>query len=375
MQDLLPWLTLKSVPGIGNLLFKRLMDHFGSPVAVLAAAPAALARVEGMTPRLAKAIARQQTPDWAEKEIESAAQKGYRIIAQQHTEYPALLHQIPDPPPVLYIYGSLASATTPVAVVGSRKATSYGRTTTQRLSEQMTRRGMTVVSGMARGIDTAAHVGALKGGGPTVAVLGSGLARVYPAENLKLFHQIAENGGVITEFAMNAEPETHHFPKRNRIISGMTLGTVVVEAARRSGSLITARLAAEQNREVFAVPGNIHAPTARGTHDLIKQGAKLVEDVDDIVEEIAPQLAGYAFEQRVDKPLPALTEEEALVLDLIGAYPVHIDALVRRSGHHIGALTGVLSQLELKGIIQQEPGKYFARHHDYDRTPEAQKEA
>ncbi|MEJ2038548.1 MAG: DNA-processing protein DprA [Desulfosarcinaceae bacterium] len=366
MDALVPWMSLKSVEGIGNLLFRRLIDHFGSPEAVLAASRQELNRIEGVGVTLAKAISSHRTPDWIRPELKSVAAGGYSLLTQQDREFPELLLQIPDPPPVLYVYGSLAAYAPAVSVVGSRRATSYGLTTTRRLCEGLAAQGITVISGMARGIDTAAHEGALAGGGRTIAVLGTGLRHIYPAENLKLFHRIAENGAVITEFSMGAKPEAHHFPIRNRIISGMSLGTVVVEAAQRSGSLITARLAAEQNREVFAVPGNVNAPTTRGTHALIKQGAKLVQDVNDIVEELAAHLPIAPQERPPAKPgASGLTREEACVLEAIGAYPVHVDNLARQVQMEAGPLTAVLIQLERRGIIRQEPGHYFVRHIDY----------
>lgn len=369
MEHVVPWLSLKSVSGIGNLLFVRLVRSFGSPEAVLNAPVDLLMQVQGITPGLARAIRRHRTPDRVFNEIEQAAKQGCRVITLQDERYPALLQQIPDPPPVLYAYGRLEPPTCPIAVVGSRNASAYGRSTTRSLCAALARRGATIVSGMARGIDTAAHKGALGGGGMTVAVLGSGLNRVYPVENIKLFHQIAAQGCVLTEFPMDAAPEARHFPMRNRIISGMALGTVVVEAARKSGSLITARLAAEQNREVFAVPGSVHSATARGTHDLIKQGAKLVEDVDDIFEEIVSQLPVDNAPGVETKALPPLSEPEKALLTLIGAYPVHIDELARKTTAAIGTLTGTLSQLELKGLICQEPGKRFVRHADYVDRP------
>jgi DNA processing protein len=363
MKHPVPWLTLKSVPEIGNLLFMRLVRHFGSPDKVLSAPAQALTQVEGISPRLADAIRRHRVPDWISREIDQAARKGYAIVTALDEAYPALLRQIPDPPPILFVHGRLEQPFCPIAVVGSRKATTYGRTTTHQLCAQLAERGATVISGMARGIDTAAHQGALAGGGRTIAVLGSGLNQVYPAENLKLFHQIAENGCVVSEFFMDAAPEPHHFPMRNRIISGMTLGTVVVEAARNSGSLITARLAAEQNREVFAVPGSIHAANAKGTHDLIKQGAKLVEEADDILNEIAPQLARADLQNPMGRSsaLPPLSGLEQSVLSGMDVYPVHIDQLARRLKMQIGPLSSTLSQLELKGAIRQEPGKNFVR--------------
>ncbi len=368
MEHTVPWLTLKSVPGIGNLLFNRLVRDIGSPQMVLRSSTQRLGGVAGMTPRLAEAITRHVCPDWVYRDIERSIKKGYKIITQQNPSYPALLLHIADPPPVLYCYGGLVGSQCHIAMVGSRKATAYGKTSAKGLARDLAARGVSVVSGMARGIDTAAHLGALEGGGKTVAVLGSGLERVYPAENLKLFDRIAENGAVISEFALDAEPEPHHFPQRNRIISGMALGTVVVEAAKRSGSLITARLAAEQGREVYAVPGSIHAATAQGTHDLIKQGAKLVENAQDIIEEVAPLMAGLedqpqnSTENRTDPAQPgafSLTAEEAGLLEAIGPYPVHIDELARRCNRDMGQLAAVLLQLELKGAIGQEPGKLF----------------
>jgi DNA processing protein len=370
MNNILPWFTLRAVPGIGNLLFKRLLDRFGSPQAVLSAKADDLARVDGITGTRLRAVLRQRTPDWVHRILDQVQQKGYQLITLQHPQYPLLLRHIADPPPLLYVYGCLQPDADFMAVVGSRRCTGYGRNTTDQLCGQLASRGVTVVSGMARGIDTAAHKGALGAGGRTVAVLGTGLNRVYPAENLKLFHQIAENGAVISEFDLDARPDPHHFPQRNRIISGMSLGTVVVEAAQRSGSLITARLAAEQGREVFAVPGSIHAATSRGTHDLIRQGAKLVENTDDIFEEFAgfwPQQGrtGSACEP---KSPPALTEMEITVFQLVSPYPTHIDDLKHQVGLDSSRLNAILFQLELKGLICQEPGKFFVRHAD-DNEP------
>jgi DNA processing protein len=368
MEQIVPWLALKHVPGIGNLMFNRLVAEIGSPRAVLDAPATRLSRVSGMTPRLVRAIKDYRCPDWALMEIERCTQKGFRIITQTSTDYPALLSHIPDPPPLLYCYGALTATQGHIAMVGSRKASAYGKVNAKRLAEELAARGIGVVSGMARGIDTTAHIGALDGGGRTVAVLGSGLECVYPEQNLKLYHRIAENGAVISEFPLDAKPEPHHFPQRNRIISGMALGTVVVEAADRSGSLITARLAAEQGREVFAVPGSIHAATARGTHHLIRQGAKLIENVEDILEEIAPQISAFPDQPPVPvtsapsagaRERTPLNPEETRLLDAMGPYPVHIDVLARRCNLEIGAMSAILLQLELKGAVVQEPGKYF----------------
>jgi DNA processing protein len=368
MEQIVPWLTLKSVPGIGNLMFNRLIRDIGSPRKVLGASAQRLSRVSGMTPRLVSAITRHVCPDWVDRQIEHCTKSGFQIITQQNPNYPALLLHIPDPPPVLYCYGNLTGTQCHIAMVGSRKATAYGKTSAKNLARDLAAKGISVVSGMALGIDTAAHLGALEGGGRTVAVLGSGLACVYPPKNLKLFHRIAENGAVISEFTLEAKPEPHHFPQRNRIISGMALGTVVVEAAKRSGSLITARLAVEQGREVYAVPGSIHAATTQGTHDLIKQGAKLVENAEDIIEEVAAHMACLPEQPpapRDDRTIPTrpgafcLSDEEAGLLEAMGPYPVHIDELARRCNQDMGRLSAALLQLELKGAIGQEPGKLF----------------
>jgi DNA processing protein len=238
-----------------------------------------------------------------------------------------------------------------------------------RLSAELAACGVTVVSGMARGIDTAAHEGALQSGGRTVAVLGSGLEKVYPAENRRLFQTIVRNGAVVSEFPMLTRPEPHNFPIRNRIISGMSLGTVIVEASKNSGSLITARLAAEQNREVFAVPGSVQSFKSIGTHTLIKQGAKLVENAQDVLEEITGPLFEGArptdhYPTIMKEPPPALTTEEAIVCDALDPYPVHIDDLGRKLSMAPGKLASILLQLELNGIVEQSPGNFFARVDD-----------
>lgn len=371
MEHIIPWLTLQSVAGIGNLLFRRLIVHFGSAHAALTAEPKGYADIPGITPRLVDAIHRQKTPHWVQDTLELIKDKGYSIVTQNDPVYPALLLEIPDPPPILYVYGELWPDAANVAVVGSRKASSYGLTTAHGLCKGLAARGITVVSGMALGIDSAAHNGALAGGGRTIAVLGSGLENVYPQTNRTLFHRIAQNGAVITEFGLHAPPDAHHFPLRNRVISGISLGTVVVEAARRSGSLITARLAAEQGREVYAVPGNIHAATTQGTHVLIQQGAKLVGSVEDILAEIGHRICCDSKgrdENRQPESRGAqidLTPSERAVFDAVGAYAVHIDDLVRCLDMDASSLGAILIQLELKGIICREPGNHFVRHIDY----------
>jgi DNA processing protein len=364
MENLLPWFALKSVPGVGNHIFKRLWERFKTPECVFAASHEALRQVDGLTPRLATAIKSHQVPARVQAELERAMRKPYGIVTLSDPQYPPLLREIPDPPPFLYVHGRLDPAERHLAVVGSRNATAYGISTTRRLCSDLATHGLIVVSGMARGIDTAAHTGALQGQGRTVAVLGSGLEKIYPIENKLLFHKIAENGAVVSEFPLQTEPEPHNFPMRNRIISGVALGTVIVEATRNSGSLITARLATDQGREVFAVPGSVQSFKSTGTHALIKQGAKLVEHVQDILEELPP-VGGHGAPAgrgtpRGPAPPVALTPEEAQVTALLGPYPQHIDELARKSAMGSGKLSGILLQLELKGMAQQFPGKLFS---------------
>ena len=363
MEHLLPWFVLKSIPGIGNLLYKRLIDRFHSPGNVFKASNEELAKTDGLTARLVEAIKDHRIPTTIEDELDLVLKKKVRVITLNDPDYPSLLREIPDPPPYLYIYGTMGDTSNNIAMVGSRNATDYGMTTTKRLSRDLAAMGITIVSGMAKGIDTAAHQGALMAKGKTIAVLGSGIGRIYPPENEKLYHRIVKTGAVISEFPFYAEPEAHHFPMRNRIISGISLGTVIVEATLRSGSLITARLAAEQNREVFAVPGSIHSFKSTGTHTLIKQGAKLVEQPKDILEEL--QLHENILPDR-NEPLrnklkahPTLSSAERHVLDSLDDYPVHIDDIAHKLGQQTGEILGILLQLELKGIVKQSSGKFF----------------
>lgn len=373
-ETVLPWLQLKSVSGIGNLIFRRLIDRFEDPSAVFAAATSDLLAVEGVTRRLAAAIRQRAEDDaFGQREIQKARHLGCHIVTQTDQRYPALLLQIPDPPPYLYVFGNTAAFPAAVAMVGSRHATSYGLSTTRRLSSDLARQGIAVVSGLARGIDTAAHEGALQGGGHTVAVLGSGLAKIYPRENADLCQRIAAQGAVVSEFPLEAGPEPHHFPQRNRIISGMSLGTVVVEATRRSGSLITARMALEQNREIFAVPGSVNSYKSMGTHALIKEGAKLVTHVGDILEELPPigiHTTGPPAPHSERPPVAvALDGEEKNVFDALSPYPTHVDDLTRQVNIDPGRVAGILLTLELQGLVRQEAGKLFRRSDETGCVP------
>ena len=367
-NDLKYWLALKFVEKVGNVGFNNLVKTFGSPRAVFDAPLASLQKIDRLTRKTARDI--KNFDNWAiiEKELESADRLNVSIITSDSPLYPRLLLNIYDFPPILYVRGTLSYQDINVAVVGSRMASTYGRFTTERLCRELAMKGITVVSGMARGIDSAAHTGAIAGKGRTIAVLGSGIDVIYPPENRKLFEKIAENGAVITEFPFSTQPLASNFPARNRIISGLSLGVVVVEANEKSGSLITARVALEQGRDVFAVPGSIDSPGTKGTHRLIREGAKLVENTYDILEEILPQvnLDSPTAEPSDENPAQdnageseALNTDEKAILKLIGKKPVHIDSLAADSGYQIHDILSILMSLELGGYVEQLPGKKF----------------
>jgi DNA processing protein len=368
MDHILPWLILKNIPGIGNHLFKRLLDQWKSPEIILQQPIAELASIQGVSENLAHAIAKKLPTINAKKEIERARQIGITILSMNDENYPPLLRQLPDPPPVLYVYGQLIPSDTCVAIVGSRNSTPYGETITRTLAKDLANNQITIVSGMARGIDTSAHKGALDANGRTVAVMGCGLETVYPAENKALFHSIAKNNGaVISEFSMGARPEAYHFPSRNRIISGMSMGTIVVEAGNKSGSLITARLALEQNRQVFAVPGQVHSQMTEGTHRLIKQGAKLIENAQDVLEDLGPFLNAHLqvlpdkkMSSR-EKDVPPMDSIEKLIWDQLTIDPKYIDDIQHQMDITSSDLSVQLLQMEMKGLVEQHPGKRFSR--------------
>ncbi len=365
MNTVLQWFSLKNVKGVGNHLIKKLIGRFQFPENIFKVSIEELARIPGISYPVAKAILHKKITDLEKQEFESVCEKGIRIITMVDENYPPLLLQIPDPPPFLYVLGNLEKSAVHLAIVGSRDATRYGITTAKQLSRELVHHGISIVSGMARGIDTAAHDGAIEANGHTVAVLGCGVDVVYPPENRSLFQKIRETGAVISEFPLHANPEPYHFPLRNRIISGMSVGTIVVEAAMKSGSLITAKLAADQGREVFAVPGSIHSFKSSGTHNLLKQGAKLVETAADVLEEIQPFL--YHHESSGDSPMvqikkkhSMLDSEESIVLKALEPYPVHFDDIVRSTGIEPGKLAGILLKFELEGMVTQSPGKHFS---------------
>ena len=357
------WLALSLTPGVGSTLMRRLLDQFKTPEAVFHAPAKELSKIEGLGEKVVQEIRKGPLEKVVEKELYLLREAGGRVITLQDEEYPKRLKDIYDPPALLYVRGKLKKEDElAVAIVGSRKTTPYGRWLTEKVSQELARHGVTIVSGMARGIDSLAHWGAISGAGRTIAVLGCGVDVVYPSENRNLFAKIIDHGAVLSEFRMGSPPEGGHFPRRNRIISGLAIGVVVVQASEKSGSLITAGYALEQGREVFAVPGNVGTESSRGTHRLIKEGAKLVESSEDILEEILPQWAGEReATPKVETQKADLTEEEKVLYELLGETPLHIDTMIRESRLDPGKVSSLLLNLELKGLISQWPGKCFTR--------------
>lgn len=289
----------------------------------------------------------------------------FKVLTYKDKDYPINLKYIFDPPQTLYVSGNIVQEDNlAIAIVGSRRATYYGLKNAEELSFGLATRGITIVSGLARGVDSAAHRAALKAGGRTIAVLGSGLNMIYPSENKELSEKIAKSGAVISEFALDTPPYGANFPKRNRIISGLSLGVIVVEAARKSGALITANCALEQGREVFALPGKIDSLTSSGTHNLIKEGAKLVESIEDVIEELEAlrflQINQSADKEKIEVELD-LPDEEKQVYVCLGIAPLHIDDIIQRSAFSYGKLLTTLLKLEHRKLIREMPGKLFVR--------------
>ena len=351
------WFALRSVPLVGNVTFRRLIEHFGSPATALSASLEQLSGVKGLTAPAALSIKRYDHSKAAETESEAFAKSGAHLVTLLDDRYPSLLKEIPDPPPYLYLKGTLPASRTTIAVVGSRSASDYGISITSRLSRELAEQGVTIVSGLALGVDTAAHRAALQAKGATIGVLGCGIDLVYPSINRQLYREMEERGAIISEFPVGTPPDAPNFPRRNRIISGLSRGVLVVEAAEKSGSLITAGFALEQGREVFAVPGNITFRASRGTNSLIKQGAKLVESVSDIIGELPPESAGLPGWAR--KQGFVLSPAEEKICLILADKPLHIDELTVRSGLTVSAVSAMLLRLELQGAVMQLPGKMF----------------
>lgn len=358
------WIKLNMLPNIGALRGSILLEELHEPNKIFSASFNTLKNIEGINPKLAKEIVATRDSVDIDREIELIEKENIDIITMQDPTYPEHLRHIYAPPLVLYVKGRLFPEDYyGVAIVGTRRASFYGRENAEKFGFQLAERGFTVVSGLARGIDTYAHRGALKAGGRTIAVLGCGVNIVYPSENDKLLEEISKQGAVISEFPMNTQPISQNFPVRNRIISGLSLGVVVVEAAKKSGALITASFALEQGKEVFSVPGRVDVATSRGTLGLIKEGAKLVEGVDDILEELQhPNIYSDRISSKVKTEAKIfLTDTEKCIFGILSKKPKHIDQIKYDSDMDFGRISDVLLHLQLRGVVRELPGKKFIR--------------
>ncbi|MFH2092871.1 MAG: DNA-processing protein DprA [Pseudomonadota bacterium] len=368
----LPWFILREIPFIGNAAYKRLIHQLGSALNVLNATKNQLESIDKISPSMIQGILNHKNyQDQAKKELELVLNNHYKILILTDSDYPLLLGNIPDPPPILTYLGSLDNLSPCISIIGSRNATRYGLSTAQDLSARLAKKGFQIVSGMARGIDSMAHKGALKVNKRTIAVLGSGLNKIYPKENKQLFHDIAQTGTIYSEFRINTDPVPSNFPIRNRIIAGLSCGTLVVEAAKRSGSLITARLAGEYNREVFAVPGSIASSKSQGTHSLLKQGAKLVEDEMDIIDELGQFIHAQNVKITLDKKNNGQPSEYKTcktitdhIIHFLEPYPVHIDVLIEKSAMTSSKVASQLLELELSGQATRHQGNYYSISED-----------
>lgn len=359
-QEVIGWLALRQLPGVSDLILIRLMERFGSSQEIFSVCPETLVQKTGLPRPLAESISKCSTRSHAQEELKRICDLGASVMTSRDPAYPRLLAAISHPPPILTVRGTLQPGDQQaLAVVGLRRASAYGLRLAEKMSRDLAACGLTIVSGLARGIDTAAHRGALAAGGRTLAVMGSGLDICYPPENKKLYDEIARQGAILSEFPPGTPPLPTHFPRRNRIISGLSLGTLVVEAAERSGSLITARCALEQGREVFAIPGNVGSPPSEGTNRLIQAGAKLVREIPDILEEIAPQIEALPPTDHLARP-PRGSREYQLY-EILSDEPCHIDDLIFRSRLSPADVNGILLQLELQGTAKQLGGQHYVR--------------
>ncbi|MBI5117716.1 DNA-protecting protein DprA [Candidatus Poribacteria bacterium] len=366
-DEILDWLELSLVPGVGPKTFFRLIDHFSSARCALDASASMLRKVPEINGSVIEAITAGCKVE-LHKTLQLIEKNGVEVITFGNPDYPERLKTIPDPPPIIYVKGALVPGdANAISIVGSRRATHYGKMAAAKFAEDLGRMGFCIVSGLAYGVDAAAHKGALAGGGRTIAVLGSGVDVVYPKANQKIYDQIPSSGALISEFPMGTQPDARFFPMRNRIVSGLSLGTLVIEAPRKSGALITVRHALDQGREVFAIPGNIFSPYSEGCHKLIKDGAKLVENIYDIIEEVERNLVGIQMtgredhvEEEVRTPAP-MSPNEKKVFNFLSMTPSHIDEIGETCDLTASQTASSLVTLEIRGLIQQLPGKLFIR--------------
>jgi DNA processing protein len=370
------WLKLIRAEGIGPTLFKRLLDYFEDVEHIFTASVAELTKIEGIGNKTAESIVRTRDAFDVDSELALADKLGVWIIHLQDQRYPPALRAIYDPPPVLYVKGTLTRADNlAMAIVGSRRCSHYGTEQANRFSHLLASAGFTIVSGLARGIDSAAHRGALATKGRTIAVQGCGLSNIFPPENQKLFEQITENGAVISELPLSYEPLAENFPARNRIIAGLSMGVLVVEATYRSGALISAQAAMDNNREVMAVPGRIDSPCSLGCHKLLKQGARLIDSIDEIMDALGyvgdglkthAEAAATEAEQNAQRTLfdvsrLNLTPDETGILDHLNSEPVHVEELIELTQLPAGKVHSAVISLQLKGLVKQLPGNMIVK--------------
>ena len=367
MTEVEALVALNMVADIGSIRLKKLLEFFGKPENILKAPSEKLVAVSGIGEKIANQITSFNKED-LDKEFVLLEKLGLKLITKEDEDFPENLKNIFDPPIVLYVKGKLRKEDRrAIGIVGSRRASFYGLTNAENFASSLSDNGFTIVSGMARGVDTHAHRGALKAGGRTIAVMGSGFNQIYPEENIELAEEISGNGAVLSEFPINTVPFKQNFPRRNRVISGLSLGVLVVEAARNSGALITADFALEQGREVFALPGKVDSDNSFGTNELIKQGAKLVSSTEDILEEfiIQAQKIAKIKEKEPGNPRVELSnQEEGTVYAEISREPVDLDGLIEKTNMDIPRISDILLRLQLRKLIKQLPGKQFVRSQD-----------
>jgi DNA processing protein len=356
------YLILNSLKHVGPVRVRKLLEVLGSVEVIFGTSGSKIASIDGIGQKVADSIKDWEKQFDLDAELKKIEQMKITVLDCEDERYPAMLSEIYDPPLVLYTQGNIEALNKKsIGVVGSRRTTYYGIETAKKLSYQMAYAGMVVTSGLARGIDTAAHQGAVAAEGPTIAVLGSAIDELYPAENRSLYEKILDtNGTVISEFTLGTKPDKQTFPMRNRIISGLSNGILVVEAPVSSGSMITARMAGEQGRQVFAIPGRIDSPLSKGCHQLIKEGAKLVEEVEDILSEFSELYS--TKEVKSERPIPEnLTPEETAILQALTGDESHLDELSEKSGLPTGVVSFNLLRLEMRKLVRQLPGKYFIK--------------
>ena len=375
-SDIEKWLKLIRADGVGPVTFAKFIRHFGSPDRALGASVSELAKVDGIGLKTAERIAATRDKFDSADELALAEKLGVYLVTLEDNRYPPVLKQIYDPPPVLYVKGTLTRQDNlAISIVGSRRCSLYGQEQSTRFAHFLASAGFTICSGMARGIDTLAHQGALAAAGRTIAVQGCGLANIFPPENKKLFELIAESGACISELPLRYEPLAENFPPRNRIIAGLSLGTIVIEAGLNSGALITAKAALDYNREVMAVPGKIDSPLSQGAHKLLKEGARLIESVGDVMEAlgyIGDQLEPHASRAAADAAAQAeaplfdvkllkLSADEQAIHNCLDKEPKHVEQVIADTELTPGGVSAALISLRLKGLIKQLPGSMFVK--------------